>query len=80
MSKPAGVGSLESDLFKGKPQSIMRKRGGKIFRGQSVRTNSRWHMMLGGISKQQVRVPWSRSHGPVKGVNNKHRCIYALVW
>jgi hypothetical protein len=25
-------------------------------------------MMLGGISKQQVRVPRSPSHGPVKGV------------
>jgi len=55
-------------FLNGKPQSIMRNRGGKIFRGQSVRTNSGWHMMLGGISKQQVRVPRSQSHGPVKGV------------
>jgi hypothetical protein len=33
-----------------------------------VRTNSRWHMLLGGISKQQVRIPRSQSHGPVKGL------------
>jgi len=46
----------------------MRNTGGKIFRGRSVRTISRWHMMLGGISKQQVRVPRSPSHGPVKKV------------
>lgn len=55
-------------FLNGKPRSIMRNRGGKIFRGQSVRTNSRWHMMLGGISKQQVRVPRSQSHGSMKGL------------
>jgi hypothetical protein len=41
----------------------MRNRGGKIFGGWIVRTNSRWHMMLWGISKQQVSfqesITWS---------------------